>query len=146
MTHKSERRLTALALIVSRVLLAILFISGGLSNLRAYGAFAGGLATLGVPMPHFLAVPAIATDLIGGLFLLLGIRLRFLAPYMAVYTIFTGVVAHPFWSFGDPIMRTAMAVQFWKNVAIAGGFLALFAAGTVQADEEADWKTGIVRR
>ncbi|AXF05628.1 DoxX family protein [Paraburkholderia hospita] len=146
MTCTSQLRARVLALRASRVLLAILFVSGGLSNLLAYSSFARGLADLGIPMSHVLAAPAIATDLVGGVLLVLGFRLRLLAPYMALYTILTGFVAHPFWAFNDPNMQAAMAIQFWKNVAIAGGFLALFAASTTPAHEESDWRTEAVRR
>jgi putative oxidoreductase len=101
-----------------------------MKNLLAYGEFVGYLASTGMPIPAVLAAPSIATDLIGGLLLVLGIRLRLVAPYLALYTVFTAFVGHPFWLLDDPLTRGEMTFQFWKNLSIAGGLLGITLAGS----------------
>ncbi|MDR6413162.1 UNVERIFIED_ORG: putative oxidoreductase [Burkholderia sp. 1595] len=132
LTDMPYRRLDTLVLPAARVLLSVPFICGGVKNLLAYSGFVGYLAAQGMPMPGILAAPSIATDLLGGLLLVLGIRLRLVAPYLALYTIFTAFVGHPFWLLDDPGSRGEMTFQFWKNLSIAGGLLGIFVTGAVE--------------
>ncbi|SAL62993.1 DoxD-like family protein [Caballeronia arvi] len=119
----SERSLEGVLLAAARMLLSVPFICGGIQNLLSYGGFVGYLASKGMPIPSVLAAPSIATDLIGGLLLVFGFRLRLVAPYLALYTLFTAFVGHPFWLLDDPMSRGEMTFQFWKNLSIAGGLL-----------------------
>ncbi|WP_176053178.1 DoxX family protein [Paraburkholderia caribensis] len=116
-------------LLLGRVCLSVLFLWGGSMKLISYGAFVGYLTGKGVPAPTFFALPAIASELVGGLMLALGIQTRFVAAYLALYTLFTAFVGHPFWTFTDPKVRYDMTIHFWKNIAIVGGFLSVAAAG-----------------
>ncbi|MFJ1210249.1 DoxX family protein [Burkholderia pyrrocinia] len=129
MSESNHRGLDSAVLLAARICLSVLFLSGGVKKLFAYGAFAGYLSTKGIPFPAAMAAPAVATELLGGVLLALGIRMRVIAPCLALYTLFTAFTGHPFWTFGDPKLRADMTIQFWKNVAIAGGFLALFVSG-----------------
>lgn len=129
MHETSDRRFDRLVLFAARVLLSVPFICGGIKNLLAYGGFVGYLASRGMPTPAVLAAPSIATDLLGGLLLVFGIRLTLVAPYLAVYTVFTAFVGHPFWLLDDPVSRGEMTFQFWKNLSIAGGLLGTAFAG-----------------
>lgn len=114
----------------ARVLLSIPFIFGGIHNLFAYSIFVDYLASRGIPIPNILAAPSIASDLVGGLLLVLGIRLRILVPFLMIYIVFMAFVGHPFWLFEDPKLREDMVFHFWKNIAIAGGLLAVSVSNT----------------
>ncbi|AOJ11948.1 quinol oxidase [Burkholderia mayonis] len=124
-----DRGVDSAVLLAARIFLSVLFLSGGVKKLFAYGAFVGYLSAKGIPFPAAMAAPAIATELLGGAMLVLGVRMRVLAPCLALYTLFTAFTGHPFWTFDDPKLRADMTIQFWKNVAIVGGFLALFVSG-----------------
>jgi putative oxidoreductase len=137
LTATPAYRLDALVLSAARVLLSVPFICGGIKNLLAYGGFVGYLASKGMPIPAVLAAPSIATDLVGGLLLIFGVRLRLLAPYLALYTIFTAFVGHPFWLVDEPLARDEMTFQFWKSLSIAGGLLGMFAASAIQPKKRA---------
>ena len=137
-------RLDRLVSFAARVLLSVPFICGGIMNLLGYGGFVGYLASRGMPIPAVLAAPSIATDLLGGLLLIFGVRLRLLAPYLAIYTVFTAFVGHPFWLLNDPVSRGEMTFQFWKNLSIAGGLLGIaFASGAVRSRRPAGSGQGI---
>jgi putative oxidoreductase len=139
-----DRRLDRLVSLAARVLLSVPFVCGGIKNLLAYEGFVGYLTSRGMPMPAVLAAPSIATDLLGGLLLISGIRLRLLAPYLAAYTIFTAFVGHPFWLLDDPVSRGEMTFQFWKNLSIAGGLLGIaFAGGAVRSRQSARPEQGM---
>nr|WP_057929661.1 DoxX family protein [Burkholderia ambifaria] len=137
MQEAPDRRLDAVVLSAARILLSVPFICGGVQNLLSYGGFVGYLASKGMPIPSSLAAPSIATDLIGGLLLIFGIRLRLLAPYLALYTIFTAFVGHPFWLVDDPVSRGEMTFQFWKNLSIAGGLLGIAITGVAAQGRKA---------
>lgn len=137
LTATPDYRLDAIVLSAARVLLSVPFICGGIKNLLAYGGFVGYLASKGMPIPAVLAAPSIATDLVGGLLLILGVRLRLLAPYLALYTIFTAFVGHPFWLVDDPLAHDEMVFQFWKNLSIAGGLLGMSVATAIQPKRRA---------
>ena len=49
----------------------------------------------------------------------------YLASRGVPYTLLTAFVGHPFWTFDDPRLRQDMVFHFWKNLAIAGGLLAI---------------------
>jgi putative oxidoreductase len=109
--------------LLGRLCLSALFLWGGCIKLFSYGAFVAYLAGKGMPAPTFFALPAIASELVGGAMLALGIQLRYVAVYLALYTLITAFVGHPFWTFSDPKVRYDMTIHFWKNIAIVGGFL-----------------------
>lgn len=67
--------------------------------------------------------------MLGGLALVLGVKIRALGLVMAVYTIVTAIFGHDFWNVTDAALQRDMVIHFWKNVAIAGGFLLLFVTG-----------------
>ncbi len=69
--------------------------------------------------------------------IVLGAWTRPLALLVALYTLGTGLIGHHFWTM-EGAARTANAINFYKNVAIVGGFLLLFArgAGPLSVDRE----------
>ena len=107
-----------LPLALARVMLAYLFIVEGYGKIAGYGAVADymkqhGVATMLLPL-------VILTELGGGLMVLFGFQLRWAAVALAGFCLLTALFFHT---------DADEAIQFQKNVAIAGGFLALAAAG-----------------
>lgn len=107
--------------LVGRLLLATLFVTDVWTIIDNYGATADYLAQFGVP-PLLLPLAA-AAQLAGGLLVALGWRTRFAALALALFCISTALIFHS--RSGDP----GEAIHFWKDLAIAGGFLVLAAHG-----------------
>jgi len=116
------------ALLFARLALSAIFIPSGFSKLLHLETFARSLATRGVPGGTAMALLAAGIEFFGGLAVALGFRLRWSALLMLAFTLVSAFVSHRFWGLDDG-QRTMQYVQFMKNLAIAGGFLALAAAG-----------------
>jgi putative oxidoreductase len=123
----------SLIIFIARLALAILFLWGGAMKLLGYAGFIAYLHAHGVPSAQFTAPCAIAVELLGGLALVFGVRTRFVAFVLAVYAIVTAVLGHDFWNVTEAAMQQDAVVHFWKNIAIAGGFLLLTVTGAGRA-------------
>lgn len=106
------------ALLIARLLLAALFIVAGFGKFTGIEGFAGMLEGKGFPAPLIMAYAVAALELLGGIAIAAGILVRPISLALAAFCIATAFIGH----MGD---TTAML----KNFAIAGGFLALYAAG-----------------
>lgn len=113
-------------LLVARVFLGWIFVQSGFNKLMGLSGFATGMTGRGVP--SFLAYIAPFVEFFGGLGLLLGLATRYSALLIIAFTIAATWIAHRYWTMTEPA-RGANTTQFWKNVSILGGLLALFAAG-----------------
>ncbi|QCK85875.1 DoxX family protein [Phreatobacter aquaticus] len=109
------------AKLAARVLLAIIFILGGYNKIVGYSGTAAYMASAGVP--GILLPLVIITELVGGICILIGYQTRLVALLMAGFTLLTAIFFHG--QLGVPAQMT----QFLKNLAIAGGFLQIFATG-----------------
>ncbi|WP_133645990.1 DoxX family protein [Paraburkholderia flava] len=116
-------------ILIARIALAVLFLWSGVMKVLGYAGFVGYLQSKGVPFVQIAAPIATAVEVLGGLFLILGFKIRPLGLVMAVYTIATAVLGHDFWNITDPALQHDMLIHFWKNVGIAGGFLLLCVTG-----------------
>jgi putative oxidoreductase len=117
-----------LALLISRIALSALFIPGGLRKLMDLAAFTATLHKQGVPLADVLAPVGACVEFFGGIAVLLGFQLRIATLLMIVFTIIASFIAHRFWELEGPA-RQMQQTQFFKNLAIIGGFFALWAAG-----------------
>jgi putative oxidoreductase len=112
----------ALWLLLGRICIGVLFAPSGYGKLTGPG-IAGMLTAKGAPAPEILAVVAGLVELIGGLAIIVGFKTRLAALIMIAFTIVATLLAHPYWI--DPTQR----VNFYKNLAIIGGFLYVFVRG-----------------
>ncbi|KAB0634370.1 DoxX family protein [Burkholderia stagnalis] len=113
----------------ARLALAALFLWGGVMKLLGYGDFVGYLRGMNVPLTTIVAPLVVAIEGLGALLLIVGYKVKPLALLMAFYTFATAVIGHNFWDATNPAVQHDMVIHFWKNVAIAGGFLLLFVTG-----------------
>jgi putative oxidoreductase len=122
------------ARLVGRIAMGILFIPSGWGKLVGFNAFLASLAARTLPFEMHFAFPevwaalAVAAELGGGLLLLFGVRIRWVALLMVVFVIIATLTSHRYWEFADAVRR-AQSVNFYKNVAIIGGLLFLYASG-----------------
>lgn len=107
--------LASLLSIASRLLLALIFIGAGYGKLGAgYEDTQQYMASAGVP--GALLPLVILVELGGGIALLLGFQTRLAALALAVFSIVSAILFH-----GTPDQQ----IMFMKNLAMAGGLLAL---------------------
>jgi putative oxidoreductase len=107
--------------LLGRIGLSLLFIISGWGKIAGYAATQGYMASKGVPGELLPLV--IALELGGGLAILAGAFTRWTAMALAAFSLVAALVFHV--DFSDSMQ----AINFWKNVAIAGGFLMLAANG-----------------
>ena len=109
------------AKLAGRALLSLIFILSGFSKLTAYGPSVSYMESAG--LPGVLMPLVILTELGGGLLFLVGYQTRLVAIALAGFTLLSALFFHR--NFAD----MNQMIHFLKNVAIAGGFLVVFAAG-----------------
>jgi len=114
---------TNIQLLIGRVLLSIIFIVAGFGKLGSVAGTAGYMASMGIPLPGITVWLVIALELLGGIAILLGFFTRYTAWALAAFCIASGYLGH--FQPEDQMQMTS----FMKNLAMAGGFLALAAAG-----------------
>ena len=121
--------------LLGRILLALLFITSGFSKIAGFAGTAGYIASKGLPMASVVAALTILIELGGGLAIAFGFMTRWAALALAVFTVLAGVIFHNYWAV-PPEQVMMQQINFWKNISIAGGFLALaaFGAGAISID------------
>ncbi|PWC34570.1 hypothetical protein TSO352_22110 [Azospirillum sp. TSO35-2] len=115
-------------LLAARVLLGAIFVQSGFGKLMALGGFIGGLESQGVPMAAVLGTIGALVEAFGGLAVVLGAWTRLAALLVAAFTVAATLIAHRYWE-APPEAMKMQQIQFMKNLAIIGGFLALAASG-----------------
>lgn len=117
-----------LALLIARVLLVLLFLYSGWGKLTGFSGSVAYMSSDGVPFPEVAAIIAVLAEVPAMVLILIGFYTRPLAILLAIYTIGTAFLGHPYWAVPDA-QHTNTLLHFYKNISIAGGFLALYAAG-----------------
>ena len=119
-----------LVLLVSRVLMSLLFLMGGWGKLMGAAATQAMFAKQGLPVVQMAWALAVVVELGGGLAILFGLFTRPVGLILAVWCVATALIAH------INLADRAQEIQFFKNMAMTGGFLyvAAFGAGAWSID------------
>jgi putative oxidoreductase len=112
------RRFTVPLLLVARVMLAYIFIVAGVTYVGQYAGVAEYMQANGVDARLLPLV--IATELGGGLLVLVGLKTRWAAIALMGFCLLTALFFH---------LGADQAIHFRKNLAMAGGFLTLAILG-----------------
>lgn len=121
--------MSTIAAVIGRVFIALIFILSGIQKLIDPSGAEAMLAS--VNLPSTLALPTGAFELICGLFLAVGLLTRLVAILLAGFCLATIFFFHN--QFADPLQGTLAL----KNLAMAGGLLAVFAYGQVRGTFDA---------
>jgi putative oxidoreductase len=118
---------------LARLLMAIVFIWDGLLQLRDPSVTARYFESVNVPVPDVAIWVSMAIHLLGGAALIVGFKTRWAAALLALVCLGTAFGVHL--PAGDPDDM----VNFYKNLAMTGGFLYVitFGAGPLSLDREA---------
>ncbi|MEK6199687.1 MAG: DoxX family protein [Psychrobacter sp.] len=114
-------KLQQLSMPIGRLFLSMIFIFSGFTKITGYAATQGYMASMGVP--GMLLPLVIALELFGGIAILLGFKARLIAVLFVGFNIVSALIFHQFW------IDESQMNPFMKNIAIAGGFLMIFAHG-----------------
>jgi putative oxidoreductase len=114
--------------LAARLLLAALFLPAGIGKLTGFAGTVGYIASVGLPMPTVAAAVAAAVEVLGGLALIFGVGTRFAALALAFFTLVASFFFHAYWSLPADQQMTQQ-LMFFKNMAVAGGLLAVAAFG-----------------
>ena len=107
--------------LVGRVLLSILFLVEGVGKIFMQEDVVMYMESYGVP--GILFIPAIILEILFPLLLIVGYKTKLAASVMALFTFAVTIIFHTDFSEGMQM------IIFLKNLAIAGGFLVIFARG-----------------
>jgi putative oxidoreductase len=116
-------------LLLSRLLLAALFIPSGFHALGDIAGTTGYFAGLGLPLPTLAAWGTGLFELIAGLLILVGFKTPIVALLLAAFCVVAGFIGHYGQGADDPMLSFLHSQMLMKDIAIAGGFLALAMAG-----------------
>jgi putative oxidoreductase len=121
---------------LGRLLLALLFIRGGLDKLGGTTNTIANMQSHGIPYPNVLVWGAVLLELGGGLMLVLGLYARCVALAFFFYTLTLAIIFHPYWTFADAAASRAQTAVFFGHLAIMGGmlFVVAFGAGAFSVD------------
>ncbi len=107
--------------LAGRILMAAIFILAGLGKITQYAGTQQYMAAMGVP--GALLPLVIALELGGGLLLVAGFKTRLIALALAGFSLASAVLFH------SNLADQTMFIMFFKNVAMAGGFLIIATHG-----------------
>ena len=114
-------KLQELSVPIGRLFLSMIFIFSGFTKITGYAATQGYMESMSVP--GMLLPLVIAVELFGGLAILFGFKARFVAILLVGFNIISALLFHQFW------IDESQMNPFMKNIAMAGGFLMIFAHG-----------------
>jgi putative oxidoreductase len=109
--------------LAGRLLIGLPFVMGGLMKLGAYGPTTAAIAAVGLPVPPLAFAVDVLVELGGGLLLVAGYQVRFVATALALFCFVTAV------SFHNNFADQNQMFHFLKNVMMAGGLLQIVAFG-----------------
>ena len=115
-------------LLVARILLMILFVMFGWSKLTGFSGTVAYMAHTGAPVPTLAAIIAVVMEFGVGIAIVVGFYVRPLAIALAIYTLGTAIIGHHYWNMTG-MEQYANMINFYKNISIIGGLLALAVTG-----------------
>lgn len=107
--------------LLARLLLGHIFLLAGINKISGYAGTQGYMEAMGVP--GGLLPLVIALEILGGLAVILGWKVRWASLALAGFTVVAGIIFHH--NFADQIQT----IMFMKNISIAGGLLLLTVHG-----------------
>ena len=116
------------AALVGRILLAFLFLKSGWGKIGGFEQTAAMMASKGVPLANIALIVTILIELGAGALLVIGYKARWAALAIALWLIPVTFMFHAYWAVpADQVMNQTN--HFFKNVAVFGGMLMIFALG-----------------
>jgi putative oxidoreductase len=131
---------TDLLLLLARLLIAALFIPAGFETLGDIDGSTAYFAGLGMPLPSIAAWAVGFFELAAGAVVLAGLQTRLVALALAAFALAAGFIGHYGQGADDPAMAFLHRQMLMKDIAIAGGLLALAVIGAGRYSLDALWQ------
>ena len=109
--------------LAARICLCIIFINSGIGKIFDFASTAKMMAARGLPIANILLIFTIAFQLLGGLSLLLGYKVKIGSILLILFLIPATLVFH------NPIADSEELNDFLKNIGLIGGLLMVIYAG-----------------
>ena len=123
-----DKNLNASLAVFGRILMASVFLPAGLGKVTAATATASYLVAGGLPNSPALAMAVGAFEVVAGVMLVVGFKVRWAAWALAIFTVIASVLYHHFWS--APLdQQLTQQLLFTKNIGLVGGLLFVAALG-----------------
>jgi len=107
--------------VLGRIFLSTLFLIEGINKIFNYEGTIQYMESFGVP--EYLIIPAIILEILFPLLLIIGYQAKIAALVIAIFTIVVAIIFHT--NFDDQMQF----ITFFKDIAIAGGFIIIFVNG-----------------
>lgn len=118
----------SVAPLIGRILIALFLIPSGVGKIGGFSATAAYIASVGLPAPALGVVIAIVVEVLIAAMLLVGFKARWAALVLVVFCLVTAFFFHNYWA-APPEQQLMQHINFYKNCAIAGGLLFIYAFG-----------------
>jgi len=118
---------TEIALIVGRVLFALLFISSRVNHFTKNSAMTAYAQYKKIPMAKIAVYVSGLMILLGGIYIALGFYADLGALLIAIFLIPTAFLMHAFWKESDATAKSNEMIAFFKDLSLAGAALIIFA-------------------
>jgi len=113
--------------LLGRLIFGGYFIVGGINHFKNKGQMAQYTAAKNVPKPEAAVMATGAALIAGGASILLGVKPKWGTAGLVGFLLAISPIMHDFWKQEDPQQRMHDSINFMKNLALAGGALALMA-------------------
>ena len=117
---------------LGRFLLGLYFLLPGISKIPTYTGTTEYMLLLNIPLASILLPITIVLQVVLGLMLIIGYRIKESALILAALTIFINIGMHDFWNEYPNTDASHETQNFVKNLAIFAGLLVLSASEKVQ--------------
>lgn len=107
--------------LAARICLCLIFLKAGISHIFGYGSTVEMMAGKGLPIPNILLIFTIAFQLLGGLSLLLGYKVKIGSLLLIAFLIPATLAFH------NPVSDIN---GFLKNIGLIGGLLMVIYTGS----------------
>jgi len=124
------KQLELACLLAGRFLLGIYFILPGISKIVDFQGVSAYMAVHDVPLIPVLLILTIIIQLGAGLALIVGYKGQYAAFLLAGLTLVISVYMHNFWDLAEGTERAHETQNFFKNLGILAGLLAVAGLGT----------------
>ena len=124
--------------LAARICLSLIFLKAGISHILGYGGTVEMMAGQGLPLPDLLLIFTIVFQILGGLSLLLGYKVKIGSILLILFLIPATLVFH------NP---TSDINGFLKNIGLIGGLLMVIyaGAGALSIDDTAERDRTVTR-
>jgi putative oxidoreductase len=118
-----DRSALAALAFTGRIGLSAIFLISGAGKVAAPTATIAFIASAGLPFPRLAYGTSVVVELLGGLALFAGFRVRWVAAALAAFCVATAFSFHAHFADQNQLMH------FLKNISMAGGMLQVIALG-----------------